>query len=1227
MLIRSVCFQNLNSLAGRWAIDFADPIVAAEGVIAITGPTGAGKSTILDAVSLALYGRTPRLGSINKSGNEIMSRGTGECFAEVVFSTNEGTFCCHWSQRRAKGSPAGKLQEQKHEVSDVLSGEILASKIQDVADRVESLTGMDFARFTRTIFLAQGNFAAFLQARPDERSPILEQITGTGIYSLISQQVHERCVEERNRVAEFSARLGALCPLEQDEKLLLQQSLEMNESKTKILAGELTVRENEIAWLRGIDLLKEELRQVELQKGDWQARMELFAPQRERLQRAMRALELAGTHVALVSLRKEQAGETTRQQACRDELSRAGEEAERSAVALQAAQAQLKTRSDEYQHLLPLLRQVRSLDTQLRAQQPVLQRAEKALSEKSRVRDRLVEKLRNDSSALGESRKKMMELEEALIKSQADAMLVEHYEALRTRVDFIRKAESIAVQKKLSRESLEKQFAHNSTMFSGQEEVLAVAAQTASKTQAELERILEELSALLAGKSLEDWRTEHAGLVRQKERLQTVSGLLKRLHDAGKLAQERTENQQQCIAELARVNLLLPEREDMLVELEAMQGALEKQLLLLQKIGSYEEERAMLAEGAPCPLCGALEHPFCGAGRADSEKGTARELDALRQKLKSVSGSVSELKLRQLALDKDIERLSASLQEGEGNMLQLQQELSGLCEEACIDSGASRLPVEVEKQFVLLNAEEEAHARMVQNILAMQSVREELEPAQKQAAAHLLEVEKKMVEMRFENKALLDSLQAAHHEYEEQARNLSSLMQDLERQLAPLALEEKEYASLDSLLALLATWREARLRRESEKRALQQKIAGLNILLTQQEGQLHGLEEEVATQRVKYDAQIADHKQLVDERSALFGQKDPDREETLCTGFVEQARKQAEAAVAGRHDALKLLASLETRLGDLSASIESRRQAILVAESDFGQHLRGRGFADEKDYLDACLDEEHREKLRGKAQALADEEAALSSQQKRKQHSLNQEMEKKVTLKTLDEILLAREETQEALTQAQREIGVVSGRLQENWDTEQKYQSQLQLLEKQKEVCSRWEALHDLIGAADGKKFRNFAQGLTFELLISHANKQLRSMSDRYLLLHSPDKALELSVIDNYQAGEVRSTKNLSGGEAFIVSLALALGLSQMASRNVQVGSLFLDEGFGSLDEDSLDIALDTLGSLKQEGKLIVVISHVQALKERIGTRIQVTPLSGGRSTISGPGCRSISQA
>ncbi|MCO5762605.1 MAG: hypothetical protein NHG36_13980 [Chromatiaceae bacterium] len=128
-------------------------------------------------------------------------------------------------------------------------------------------------------------------------------------------------------------------------------------------------------------------------------------------------------------------------------------------------------------------------------------------------------------------------------------------------------------------------------------------------------------------------------------------------------------------------------------------------------------------------------------------------------------------------------------------------------------------------------------------------------------------------------------------------------------------------------------------------------------------------------------------------------------------------------------------------------------------------------------------------------------------------------------------------------------------------------------------------------------------------------------MSDRYLLIHDDDRPLELSVIDNYQAGEVRSTKNLSGGESFIVSLALALGLSQMASRKVRVDSLFLDEGFGTLDEEALDTALATLAGLRQEGKLIGVISHVATLKERIATQIQVIPLTGGRSRLAGPGC------
>ena len=140
--------------------------------------------------------------------------------------------------------------------------------------------------------------------------------------------------------------------------------------------------------------------------------------------------------------------------------------------------------------------------------------------------------------------------------------------------------------------------------------------------------------------------------------------------------------------------------------------------------------------------------------------------------------------------------------------------------------------------------------------------------------------------------------------------------------------------------------------------------------------------------------------------------------------------------------------------------------------------------------------------------------------------------------------------------------------------------------------------------------------------MVSHANRQLEKMTDRYLLIRDDEEPLELNVVDNYQAGEIRSTKNLSGGESFIVSLTLALGLSKMASHKVRVDSLFLDEGFGTLDEDALETALETLSGLQQDGKVICIISHVPALKERISTQINVHPVSGGQSSISGPGCK-----
>ena len=144
MKILGVRFKNLNSLTGEWHIDFTHPDYASDGIFAITGPTGAGKTTILDAVCLGLYGRTPRLDKVTKSSNEIMSRQAGECYAEVTFETQKGRYRCHWSQHRARKRPDGELQPARHEISDADSQKVLESKINQVGALIEDATGMDF---------------------------------------------------------------------------------------------------------------------------------------------------------------------------------------------------------------------------------------------------------------------------------------------------------------------------------------------------------------------------------------------------------------------------------------------------------------------------------------------------------------------------------------------------------------------------------------------------------------------------------------------------------------------------------------------------------------------------------------------------------------------------------------------------------------------------------------------------------------------------------------------------------------------------------------------------------------------------------------------------------------------------------------------------------------------------------------------------------------------------
>ncbi|MDO9585085.1 MAG: AAA family ATPase, partial [Syntrophales bacterium] len=310
MKILGVRFKNLNSLTGEWQIDFTCPDYSSDGIFAITGPTGAGKTTIMDAICLGLYGRTPRLDKVTKSSNEIMSRLTGECFAEVAFETQKGRYRCHWSQHRARKRADGELQQAKHEIADADSGAVLEARITQVGEFIEKATGMDFERFTRSMLLAQGGFAAFLQAPPDERAPILEQITGTEIYSRISVKVHERRAEERDKLAILQAELEGIRVLSEEEEGDLQTGLKDKQGWEAELVGQGEEIRKALAWREGMASLEKELGDLEKKWQDCKKRRQEFEPESTKLEKSRRVLTLEGDHRGVAASRAQQASET-----------------------------------------------------------------------------------------------------------------------------------------------------------------------------------------------------------------------------------------------------------------------------------------------------------------------------------------------------------------------------------------------------------------------------------------------------------------------------------------------------------------------------------------------------------------------------------------------------------------------------------------------------------------------------------------------------------------------------------------------------------------------------------------------------------------------------------------------------------------------------------------------------------------------------------------------------
>lgn len=1220
MRILHIRFKNLNSLVGEWSIDLTQPDYLSDGLFAITGPTGAGKSTILDAICLGLYGCTPRLGRITKSANDIMSRHTGECFAQITFETQHGQFESTWSQHRARKKAEGELQNPQHKLISITQKQTLAEKLLEVSREIEVVTGLDFERFTRSILLAQGSFAAFLQASADERAPILEQITGTQIYSEISIKVHERSTQERKQLTQLQAELKSLRLLDQQEEQHLREQLAQCHIQAHDLTHQIKTTEAALHWRQHLAQLEQELEQVAQNKQQLNAQQLAFEPEQKRLQQALQALELAGDYQPLLLMRK-QSNELSQQQShLEQQIPHAEMHLQQAQAALALAQQTWQQAKDESARQRPLLNQVRAIDFKLAHQHTQLQQLQTTLATHKTKQLSLSQEHNDVVQQLSTQQLLLAQVLNYLHTHAADAALVSEFAGWQQRFKHLRQLKQALHQQQKDYATLQDQQQHLAQTYEQAHQTWNQSTQQVAQLHGELQYNEQCLNQHLQGKTLSEWRNTAASIKERLQHLEQAQATLIKNTELAQLLSALQHTTQQTQTQFAQHTQALVLKQAQHETLELKVHSLTERQLFEEKIQSLEQHRHALEDNQPCPLCGALEHPFA-RGNLPLQSDTAKELKRAKQ---AVTQSNKALQ----TLQQDITHLQTTLATQAERTQTYQTQLSTQAQalnQLMQHLNLAKADLSMES-LAALRQTTHNHYQDTQVLIEMiEKVEQALKVIHTQLATAQTTLQANNDQQQQAHFALQhtrQALQQVENQCLESAQQLQQEWAEVQALLLTFSMEELHLDHLDTLEQTLNTRRNAWLQHSEQQLQVNRSVQELTQQQTALTERLQVLANEIAVLSTELSTQDSDYHALHRQRFGLVGDASVEALEQQLT----QAREQAEAQVQQQQERAQLaqgaLTTLQVQWETLQHDKTNTHTKLTVLEQHFIERLQQSAFSSEAEYQAAALPETERQRLHQQAQALHLEAAELATKEQDKKLQWVALQAKQLS----DSSAAALQDQCTTLQTQQVEVLQTIGALQQQLAAHQKIKveqaKQLAAIELQRQASERWEQLAQLIGSSDGKKYRNFAQGLTFEIMIHHANRQLRKMSERYLLVRNATQPLELNVLDTYQAGEIRSTRNLSGGESFLVSLALALGLSHMASQNVRVDSLFLDEGFGTLDQEALETALETLSNLQQEGKLIGIISHVQALQERISTQIRVLPQTGGRSKLIGVGCQ-----
>ncbi|CAO3357002.1 AAA family ATPase [Azospirillum melinis] len=1238
MRILAVRGANLTSLDGPFAVNFDREPLRRAGLFAITGPTGAGKSTILDALCLALFDSMPRLpeGRGEMLGPEgdpnsirttdvrtILRRGAGFGWAEVDFIGIDGeAYRARWEVRRARQKAQGALQQQSMSLSSLDGERRFGDGKKSVLEEIERRLGLTFEQFRRAVLLAQGDFATFLKAPPRERSALLELLTGTEIYSRLSIAAHERSTAEKQALDRLVAQGGGIGVLSDDDRTALQA--EAGEAAEAVRSGEqaLALAQAALAWHeRDSQLAAAESKAVAAAETAERA----WSDAEERRNAALALRGLQPLRPVLADADR-----------ARDEAAEAAAAVERAETALTAARLtvdeatgrhgearrRFEAACAEQARAEPELDRAADLDGRiatLTGEQGTADAAVKAAVQRSIA---LRKALQDIDATLSSARTDAARLE-VWLREQAGFAAVagqwERWDRLLARIVADGRSGKAAAQE---RQRLERELAATEAAAHTVEGRLAEARERCRSA----EQALDSLRGI-AVPSLEETRQARSEAGRRRDGLLALLATGEALQ---RLEAERTA------ADGERLRLLDEAERDGTAARELAESRAGRQAavveaertlqrLLLAQREDVESLRGRLVEGEPCPVCGSADHPWAGAGATPLGRVTRDQethLAGLRETLAATVARHAALEAAELAARKGAEALAARL-------AAMAREADGLkarwaAQAAAVDWDAGgetltdihadiRGQVDaVDRRMAAIAQDEERALDHRRRLDAAQLEHRRLETAAAGLASECEATRQRLADGR---QAL--ALAAAALERAEADRNaaLAELADGLAGEAGWQALLERDPEVYRAALARrVSDYREksdglARAAREVERASGERAVQSAELEAAQR------AEDEARNRAAGLAGRLAEARTA---RGAVLAGQPVSEVRTALAAQKHEAEALVEKATFARQDAIARLSAAEqeretrgeaARRCTAKARIAGERLDSAVAE-------RGVGLEEVRRSLTAPESELEAEELALAVLERARGDAALVVAERRRQRGDHHAAGRPA--QSVEDAGAAAESIRAVLERDRDRLGSARGRLEADDANRQRLAGLMAAIEAQQARCALWGKMAQLIGSSTGQKMRNFAQSLSLDLLLTHANRHLEDLARRYRLERVAGADLEIQVVDREMGDERRGVHSLSGGELFLVSLALALGLSAMAAgTSGGIGTLFIDEGFGTLDPDSLDVALSCLEALQAGGRQVGVISHVPAMVERIGTQIRVLPLGGGRSRVT----------